>query len=180
MLTVLNSHQATHRQTHISHIYFKLYQVLPVSLQLETTAANGDADASKYVHHVIKPKVRYSRCPLKKSHACRTILFFWITRMNTIIEKRFWKQRHNEGDIHKKVSGVCQRKTEREHTVWQAAKTEKRDRKLSNKRVNKQNCEWMGEVPKGRKGSVIKKEPIFTPCGVYFLAMQKASKDKLE
>lgn len=50
--------------TQASAIYFILYQLLPVSSQLETTAANGDADTSKYVHHIIKVKVRHTGPPI--------------------------------------------------------------------------------------------------------------------
>lgn len=44
---------SANRHTQVSVIYFILYQLL------ETNAANGDADSSKYVHH-IKLKVGYT------------------------------------------------------------------------------------------------------------------------
>lgn len=59
-----------HSGTKVS-VYFILFQLLPISSQLEETAANGDADASEYGHH-ISLKVGYTGPPSPQSYTAQT------------------------------------------------------------------------------------------------------------
>lgn len=127
-------------------IYLKT--VSTISLQLDTTAANGDADASKHTHHVIKPKVRYSS-------STRTIIpFFWITRMNTVTEQSFWN--HDEGGIHKKSQWLLK---DREGSARCGKNCQIKGG------INKPVSEWekFQRDVKAQFTRVIKKEEIFYP-----------------
>lgn len=131
---------SANRHTQVSAIYFTLYRLLPVPSQLETNAANGDANSSKYVHH-IKLKVGYTATPPDTQHRHtheNPVLLRYQNKGNNR-EKVGSSTIMREVYTQKKSMG-CDREGEGERTgADEPDRKEKGDGALANERVNNLN-----------------------------------------